>query len=155
MGGWVVGGGWLVHLDYNVSSGPFFEFWISYWTWTRTRTWAWQFVHSSFRHYGCCSSTANKSCPAGARVVSPCSHSAFVLFSGCVAANDVVSLQCPLNLLGTPQLGQIDVMQHFSVPKATKESQMSIHSSVRKQPLRISKLTIVPSWLLTIMLLLL
>ena len=29
--GWV--GGW-VELDYSVSSGPFFEFWISYWTWT-------------------------------------------------------------------------------------------------------------------------
>ena len=45
-----VGGGgwwwWWVHLDYNVSSGPFFEFWISYWAWTRTRTRAWQFVVS-------------------------------------------------------------------------------------------------------------
>ena len=26
-----------------IGSGPFFEFWISYWTWTRTRTRAWQF----------------------------------------------------------------------------------------------------------------
>ena len=40
--GWVVVmGGWWVHLDYNISSGPFLDFDLGDWDWRWTRTRAW------------------------------------------------------------------------------------------------------------------